>query len=604
MTALFFPIAALLIDILIMIMFFSKKNIVNKETKLYSYLLIVNFIECLLNVFGITFVIIGGNLAVFSLLQKIDMVMMIMWACLMFFYVYNVSDFNKKTDLVKKNSFIMTIIFSLLTFILPCKPIIEGDSINSSGLSPDCAYITIAIFALGIIICVILSIIKNKENIKNKKYFPLYALILLAILGLFLRSQIPSVIFEPFVMGYVILMMYHTIENPDIKMLEEVKIAKEQAEKANNAKTDFLSSMSHEIRTPLNAIVGFSQALMEENIPETAKEEVEDIMSASETLLELVNSILDISKIEANKIKIIEKEYSFKEIFDDLISLTKVRMGEKPLEFNCYYDNSIPPVLYGDNVRVKQIILNLLTNSVKYTKEGFIDFKVSSFKKDGVCRLIISVEDSGIGIKKENLDKLFKKFERFDEKNTTIEGTGLGLAITQKLVDLMNGKIVVQSIHGKGSKFTVIVDQKIVIGKTSLEPVIENKSNVKVDLTSKRILLVDDNNLNIKVASRLLSTYKMQIDTCLSGFECIDKINAGEKYDLILLDDMMPKMSGVETLQKLKQIDSFNIPTVALTANAITGMREKYLANGFDDYLSKPIEKPELNCVIEKFLNK
>ena len=460
-------------------------------------------------------------------------------------------------------------------------------------------------FATFYFIMIIVIFLINFKKVKiTKKYIPFIALLILMIVAMYVRNVSPTLIVLPAIIIYIDLIMYFTIENPDVKMLEEVKIAKEQAEKANHAKTDFLSSMSHEIRTPLNAIVGFSQALMEEDIPESAKEEAKDIMSASETLLELVNSILDISKIEANKIEIIEKEYNFKEMFDDLVSLTKARMGEKPLEFNVYYDSTIPPVLYGDNVRVKQIILNLLTNSVKYTKQGYIDFKVSSFKKDGVCRLIVSVEDSGIGIKKENIDRLFKKFERFDEKNTTVEGTGLGLAITQRLVELMRGKIVVQSIHGKGSKFTFIVDQKIVEGKTSLEPVVEQKSNVKVDLTTKRILLVDDNNLNIKVASRLLSTYKMQIDTCLSGFECIDKINAGEKYDLILLDDMMPKMSGVETLQKLKQMESFNIPTVALTANAIAGMKEKYLADGFDDYLSKPIEKPELNRVIEKFLNK
>ena len=397
--------------------------------------------------------------------------------------------------------------------------------------------------------------------------------------------------------------MYFTIENPDVKMLQEVEFAREQAEKANHAKTDFLSSMSHEIRTPLNAIVGFSQALLEEEIPNSAKEEVEDIISASNTLLELVNSILDISKIEANKIEIIEKEYSFKEVYNELIALTKARLGEKNLEFSCSYDESIPPVLYGDHVRIKQIILNLLTNSVKYTKQGFIDFKVSSFKQNGICRLIISVEDSGIGIKQENIDKLFTKFERFDEKNTTIEGTGLGLAITKKLIDLMSGKIIVQSLYKKGSKFTVILDQKI-IDKKSLEPVINKEEPKSANLTEKRILIVDDNSLNLKVAARLLATYKMQVDTCLSGEECISKIEAQEKYDLIFLDDMMPKLSGVETLKKLKERKDFCIPTIALTANAITGMREKYLSDGFDDYLSKPIEKEELNRIIQKFLQK
>ena len=249
--------------------------------------------------------------------------------------------------------------------------------------------------------------------------------------------------------------------------------------------------------------------------------------------------------------------------------------------------------------------MNILTNSVKYTKHGFVDFKVNSIIKDDVCRLIISVEDSGIGIKKENIEKLFTKFERFDEKNTTIEGTGLGLAITKKLVNLMNGKIVVQSVYGKGSRFTIAIDQKIVKGKT-LEDIGQKLTDefVEIDATGYRILVVDDNKLNLKVATRLLTGYKAEIITIDSGFECIERINNGEKFDLILMDDMMPKMSGVETLHRLHENPNYNIPTIALTANAIEGMKEKYLNEGFDDYLSKPIDKLELNSVINKYLNK
>jgi len=606
MTNMYFSICGFFCILLLVIVFFSKSRVKSTETRLYGFMLISSLIDVVLVLIEVSFGYMNLETLPINLLKflnKIDFMHYILWPSFMFLYIFSLMyEDNKLYKKAQKVTLIINCIFTFIEFLLPINIINESNgAMGVSGIGTNVVYG----FATFYFIMIIVIFLINFKKVKiTKKYIPFIALLILMIVAMYVRNVSPTLIVLPAIIIYIDLIMYFTIENPDVKMLEEVKIAKEQAEKANHAKTDFLSSMSHEIRTPLNAIVGFSQALMEEDIPESAKEEAKDIMSASETLLELVNSILDISKIEANKIEIIEKEYNFKEMFDDLVSLTKARMGEKPLDFNVYYDSTIPPVLYGDNVRLKQIILNLLTNSVKYTKQGYIEFKVSSFKKDGVCRLIVSVEDSGIGIKKENIDRLFKKFERFDEKNTTIEGTGLGLAITQKLIDLMHGKIIVQSIHGKGSKFTVIVDQKIVEGKTSLEPVIENKSNVKVDLTTKRILLVDDNNLNIKVASRLLSTYKMQIDTCLSGFECIDKINAGEKYDLILLDDMMPKMSGVETLQKLKQIESFNIPTVALTANAIAGMKEKYLAEGFDDYLSKPIEKPELNRVIEKFLNK
>ena len=409
-----------------------------------------------------------------------------------------------------------------------------------------------------------------------------------------------------FPMTFVSFLMYHTIENPDVKMIEELELAKERADKANAAKTDFLSNMSHEIRTPLNAIVGFSQNLYEEDIPDTAKDQVKDIITASNNLLELVNGILDISKIEANKLEIINDEYSFKRVFDELCSLAHARMGDKDLILRTQYDESIPKVLYGDKLRVKQVILNILTNSIKYTKKGFVEFKISSIIKDDICRLIISVEDSGIGIKQENIEKLFTKFQRFEEKNSTIEGTGLGLAITKKLVELMNGQIIVQSVYGQGSKFTIALDQRIINN-----PTIDLEADDKItldsetyDLTGKKVLVVDDNNLNLKVASKLLSKYNLTIELVSSGRECLEKIQSGATYDLVLLDDMMPKMSGVETLGELKKIEGYNIPTVILTANAIAGMREKYLRDGFDDYLAKPIDKGELNKVLKEFVMK
>jgi len=444
--------------------------------------------------------------------------------------------------------------------------------------------------------------LKNIKNIKNKKYIPLIAFIIGGSGIMFMQKIYPQMLVMTSLETFITFLMYFTIENPDMAMIEQLNIAREAAEKANSAKSDFLSNMSHEIRTPLNAIVGFSQALETEDLSPSAKEEADDIMSASESLLEIVNGILDISKIEANRLDIINTEYSFKKVFNDLVLLTKARMGDSPLEFRYKMDETIPPVLYGDHSRVKQVILNLLTNAVKYTKTGYLDFTVSSVIKEDVCRIIVSVEDSGIGIKQESLGKLFSKFERLGvEKEITIEGTGLGLAITKKLVDLMNGQIVVQSVYGKGSKFTIAIDQKIVQGKDELFEEVEKELPI-TDCTGKKILIVDDNSINLKVAYRLLVDYKATIETITSGIDCIDKINAGNKYNLILMDDMMPKMSGTETLHKLQSISDFNIPVVALTANAISGMREKYIGEGFNEYLAKPIQKNELNKVINKFL--
>ena len=396
--------------------------------------------------------------------------------------------------------------------------------------------------------------------------------------------------------------MYFTIENPDLKLINELNMAKDQAEKANRAKTDFLSSMSHEIRTPLNAIVGFSNSLNDnKDIPESAKADVKDILVASDNLLEIVNGVLDISKIEANKIEIIKKEYDTKKMLDELSKLTKVRIGEKPIEFITKFDESLPRVLYGDQTRVKQVILNILTNAAKYTDKGKIIFSVQSIIKDDVCRMIVSVEDTGRGIKKESIDKLFTKFERLDEdRNTTIEGTGLGLAITKKLVELMHGKIVVQSKYGEGSKFTVSLDQKIVKNPTIQLDAASIDAKV-FNLKGKKVLVVDDNKLNLKVATRLLTPYNLEIITSESGFDAIELLK-NNKYDIILMDDMMPKMSGTETLKEIKKNNLYDGPIIALTANALTGMREKYIESGFDDYLAKPIEKPELSRVLEKYL--
>ena len=600
----YFTISGLFCIVLLMILFFSKSRIDSKETKLYGFMLISSFFDVIMVLAEliITYYFLDDvNVYLVKGLNRIDFIHYIMWPTLLTLYTIYVTYLNEeKYNRAKKIFMIIDVIAILIEFMLPINIISTKEAMGVTGIGPAFVFLISSFY----VIVNIIILIKNYKKIKNKKNLPFLFFLIFIIIAMLLRAYNPTLIVIPAIIVYINMIMYFTIENPDVKLIEEINIAKESAIKASNAKTEFLSNMSHEIRTPLNAIVGFSEALQsDERIPVEAKEDIKDIVMASDSLLEIVNGILDISKIEADKLEIINTTYSPKKVFDELVVLTRGRLGfEKKIEFKTSFSSDIPATLYGDYARVKQIVLNLLTNAVKYTNEGYIIFTVEcvNINKD-LCRLIISVEDSGIGIKKDKIDKLFTKFERLDEeRNITIEGTGLGLAITKKLVELMHGKMVVQSIYGKGSRFTVSLDQKIVAPKEKEE--IKEKTVVKGNYKGKRVLVVDDNKLNLKVAERLLREYNLFVDEVASGFDAIDRINMGVPYNLILMDDMMPKMSGCETLKELKKNKDFHTKTVALTANAISGMREKYLSVGFDDYLAKPIKKEELEVILDKYL--
>ena len=599
--------AQLIYTFLLSIVFFSKERINKKENNIYSYLLIETV--ALLS-FGIIlyFMMKSSSYTMKMIMNKLYLFFNLLWTYLFTLYIlstlYSEKLFNSKSSTIR--NILIGFFQFILIMVLPLNfTINDNGAMFAYGISTIVTYFLSFIYVI-ILIYVLLSKIKFA---KQSKYIPLYLFFVLGTFCTIIQAINPALFLVVPLEALLTAVMYFTIENPDAKMIEQLNKARDEAVKANQAKTDFLSSMSHEIRTPLNAICGFSNSLLEnDGVSDDAKGDVKNIIMASDTLLELVNGILDISKIEANKLEIIDSVYSFKKMYEELILLTKARIGEKPIEFKHSYDESIPEFLYGDGIRVKQVIINLLTNSAKYTKDGYIDFRINSIQKNNIIRLIISVEDSGIGIKKESIDKLFTKFERLGvEKQTTTEGTGLGLAITKKLVEMMGGKIVVQSIYGKGSIFTISLDQRMLtneeLTKVMKEKETEEKTDEIIDASGKNILVVDDNMLNLKVAERLLKAYKCNIILVSSGSECLDKVS-NNKYDLILLDDMMPRMSGTETLQKLKEIETFTTPVVALTANAITGMKEEYINRGFNDYLSKPIIKEDLNRVMKKYLKK
>lgn len=601
---LYFSISGLIFIGILMLVFFSKERINNIETKIYKYLLILTSIGLSLDIFTGVLYNVGINYANFfyMLASKLVFVYIVLWLLLFSFYIKSLSEPDDSKSL-KTIFYVFLFTFIILTpfiLILPVNYIYQNNSIVPKGLSVNIAYIT----SFVLIVYTIFTAIKNRKNITRKKVTPLYVFVLLIILNFLIQNFFPDLFLINYVLCVIVIVMYFTIENPDVKMIKELNIAKDQAEKANMAKTEFLSNMSHEIRTPLNAIVGFSELMIDnEALPPETKEHAQDIVDASHNLLEIVNGILDISKIEANKMEIVNKQYNPREVFNSLAKLVQPRIGEKPIEFKTVFSPDLPGVLNGDVGKVKQIVLNILTNACKYTDEGEIIFNVNCVNRleEHTCLLYISVKDTGRGIKKENMDKLFQKFERLDaDKNTTIEGTGLGLAITKSLTEMMGGRINAVSKYEEGSTFRVYLEQEIV----SMEIPEAREEIIEVDYSefkNKKVLIVDDSKINLKVAVNIMKPYNFNITTAESGYEALEKAET-QTFDIIFMDIMMPKMNGIETLRRLKEMDKFDIPVIALTADAIEGTEEKYLQAGFNGYLSKPIDRNLLSKMIHKYL--
>ena len=658
------------------IAYFSKKNMDNLENVIYRRMLIANFSSTVIYTCFYTIDIITYNsnhqdilYPIVYIFSKIAPFTVMVWATFLLVYLIivineqNEKFINNVTNNLHKYLRYLYIWFVIIGIISSLE---KSVVVLETAVEKELLLIMNAYLYVVILSCIIL-IIRYGKKLSKKKILPIYLIIPIFVVAAIFGFLGVRVVFVYIVGTLINHLMYHTIENPDLKLINQLEYAKNQAEKSNKAKTDFLSSMSHEIRTPLNAIVGLSQMIKESDDISRIHEDSNDIIVASQNLQEIVDGILDINKLEANEMEINEVNYNPKQEFDNLVKLMKIRIGEKPLELRTIFPDTLPKTLYGDKEKLKQIITNLLTNAIKYTEKGFVDFNVSCQNIKDKCELTITVKDTGRGMKEEQMAKLFTKFNRLEEdKDSNIEGTGLGLAITKSLVELFDGKITAESIYGQGSKFTVILKQTIVekgsLSEESVEepvkeeiktedfpatelpndnkqnnekfnlptesvPNIDNTNNLSnqsfknedvvqnsvshenntspiVGNKADVLLVVDDNNINLKVASKMLKEFSFNVDQAHSGFECLQKLQDNpNKYDIIFMDIMMPGMDGVETMQKIKSLSNFNTPVIALTADSMEGSREKYLAAGFDEYVSKPIIKKILESTLNKYVD-
>lgn len=580
-STIFFTISSLLYSSLLMIAYFSKDKIKTPENKIYSRLIIINFIGIILEIFCTIFAgYAKENIIFYTILNKLFLIGLIVWGAVFGSYVFLISSAKKNEEELKKYMknvlrlyITLIIIIAVLVAVLPVYFNYRNNYVMYSyGPAVNVVYSGIFITIFLTIIC----LIKNFKNIISKKYLPIYAYLFVGTIITFIQKMMPELLLAITMDTFITVIMYFTIENPDKKLLEEIHASKKMADEANEEKSMLIYNMMGEIKDIAKDINISSNNILDSNNIEENKYYAREIISSNNKLYNMSDKIYNIDKIELNKIKTVKTKYNIKLLLKEIVSMYKTKIETKNIEFRINIDNNLPVSLYGDSINLKKTLSTIIDSSYNNTKEGFIELSVNTIIKHDVCRLIIKIEDSSIGIKTEEIEEVNTEGNIYNAK---------------KLIAALGGTLLLTSRYNEGTIVTIILDQKINITNKK-----EKKDYTKY-LDNKKILLVDDNESSLKLINKILTKYHIKVETTNLGKKALDKIRKGSKYDLILLDEEMPYMNGEEVLKKLKEIKGFNTKVLLLTKNNNIEYTEEYKENNFDDYILKPIDK---NTLIEK----
>lgn len=589
-TTIFLTIISFFYSVLLMIAYFSKDKIKTLENKVYSKLIIINFIGIILELFCTIFAGYAKDYLVFyTILNKLFLVELTIWCSVFSVYVFLISSKKEKNELksyLKKVSIfhiVIDVITMFLIFVLPVQFNINdlGYVMFSYGPSVNIVFISSTLYIILMFTC----LIRNFKNIKNKKYLPIYVYMVIGVLVGIVQKLHPEILAFTSMEAFITVIMYFTIENPDKKLLEEIHVSKKIADAANEDKSMLIYNMMNEVKSIASDINKSSEVILNSNNLEENRFFAREIIASNNKLYSMANDIYNIDVIDDINVKTIKNKYNIKLLLKEVISKNKELFEDKDISFRFNIDSNLPNNLYGDSINLKNVLNTILGNSYKYTDKGYVELSVNAIFKKDIVRLIIKVEDSGIGIKAEDLDKCLNK-------NTKDQNSLYG---ARKTINIMGGNLLISSEYNKGTIVTIILDQKIYTFS-------DKKDNYDGYINYKKILIVDDNNSSIKLIGKILEKHNILYDSSNLGKDALDRIRKGDKYDMLLLDDDMPYLSWNVIMKKLKDIKGFNIPVIILTKNDGMNNIKEYKDVGITDYILKPIDKDNLMNKISKYL--